>query len=141
MYQDPTTVRGYNPQQNTGRMNTLPYQPAQPAEEQSFMDKAKAIWAQLDPAAVALLAAAIAGGIYALYTTIALGHISQLIAHVIVIWLTVAVNILALFSYKHEIKLVAAVGYVIAMLLFLNFFYWLIPSCALSAWAWWKSRQ
>ena len=66
MQNNQTTIRGYSPQQNTGRMNTLPYQVQAPVQS-SPVDRIKAIGAQLDPCAVMLLCALILGLAYALY--------------------------------------------------------------------------
>lgn len=136
MQNDQMTVRGYSPQQNTGRMNTMPYQ-----TEPSFAEKVKAIWNQLDPAAVMLLTAAMLGLAYALYATISFWWLTKVLTHIILVWVTVALNCVALFSGKRELMLASALCYVIAMLLFINYLYLLIPQALLCAWAWWRSGQ
>lgn len=137
MQNEQMTIRGYSPQQNTGRMNTLPYQaPAQLSPIERF----KAIWSQLDPAAVMLLAAVVLGFAYALYATISFWWLTKLIPHLILVWLTVVVSGVALFAGKRELMLASAAGYVIALLLFVNYFYLLLPQPLLCLLAWWKSK-
>lgn len=132
MQNEQMTVRGYSPQ-NTGRMNTVPYQVAEP-------NRWKQLWQLLDPAAVALLAAGILGLAYALYATITYWWLTKIIIHLVVAWASVGVNAMALFRSNRQMMTVAAVGYIIAMLLFMNCFYLLIPQVLLCVWAWWKSK-
>lgn len=137
MQNDQMTIRGYSPQQNTGRMNTLPYQPQEPT---TLPAKLKLLWQQLDPAAVMLLAAVVLGFAYALYVTISFWWLNKLIAHLVLIWLTVALNGIALISGKRELMLATALCYIISMLLFINYFYLLLIQPALCLWAWWKTN-
>lgn len=137
MQNNPTTIRGYSPQQDTGRMNTLPYQPQQPA---TGLDRLKALWQQLDPAAVALLTAAVLGFAYALYATISFWWLTKIIMHLVLVWITVLINVGSLLTGKRELMLVSSTCYVIAMLLFVNYMYLLVPQAGLCLWAWWKNR-
>lgn len=132
MQNEQMTVRGYSPQ-NTGRMNTVPYQVTE-------SNRWKQLWQLLDPAAVALLAAGILGLAYALYATITYWWLTKIIIHLVVAWASVCMNALALFRSNRQMMTVAAVGYIIAMLLFMNCFYLLIPQALLCIWAWWKSK-
>lgn len=134
MQNDPMTVRGFSPQQNTGRMNTLPYQP----EKSSRL---KSLWQQLDPAAVALLAACVLGLAYALYATISFWWLKAVIPHLILVWVTLLLNGIAMLSGKRNAMLLTAVGYAVSMLLFINYMYLLIPHVLLCLWAWWKSGK
>jgi len=132
MQNEQMTVRGYSPQ-NTGRMNTVPYQVEEP-------NRWKQLWQLLDPAAVALLVAAILGLGYALYATITYWWLTKIIAHLVIAWVSVGINAMALFRSNRQLMAVAAVGYVIAMLLFMNYFYLLLLQALLCIWAWWKSK-
>ena len=135
MQNNQTNVRGYAPQ-NTGRMNTLPYQPQQ-EETTSF----KAIWQQIDPYALALLVAAVLGLAYALYASISFWWLTKIILHLILAWAAVGVNAYALFTRKQPMMLLAAVCYLVAMLLFINYCYLLIPQLILCAVAWWNANE
>ena len=135
MQNNQTNVRGYTPQ-NTGRMNTLPYQPQQ--EETSGF---KAIWQQIDPYALALLVAAVLGLAYALYASISFWWLTKIILHLILAWAAVGVNAYALFTRKQPMMLLAAVCYLVAMLLFINCCYLLIPQLILCAVAWWNANE
>ena len=135
MQNNQTNVRGYTPQ-NTGRMNTLPYQPQQ--EETSGF---KAIWQQIDPYALALLVAAVLGLAYALYASISFWWLTKIILHLILAWAAVGVNAYALITRKQPMMLLAAVCYLVAMLLFINYCYLLIPQLILCAVAWWNANE
>lgn len=137
MQNNQANVRGYTPQQNTGRMNTLPYQPV----NQTPVSPVKALWQQLDPAAVALLAAAVLGLVYALYATISFWWLTKIVAHLIMVWLTVLVNAAALFKGKKEFMLVSLIGYAVSMLLFMNYLYLLIPQALLCGWAYLRTKN
>ena len=139
MQNNQTTIRGYSPQQNTGRMNTLPYQVQAPVQS-SPVDRIKAIGAQLDPCAVMLLCALILGLAYALYATISFWWLTTLLPHLILIWLTVVINGVALFTGKQDISLITAAGYLVSLLLFVNYFYLLLPQAVLCAIAWWNAK-
>lgn len=134
MQNDPMTVRGFSPQQNTGRMNTLPYQPEKTS-------RLKSLWQQLDPAAVALLAAGVLGLAYALYATISFWWLKAVLPHLILVWVTLLLNGIAMLSGKRNAMLLADVGYAVSMLLFINYMYLLIPHVLLCLWAWWKSGK
>lgn len=134
MQNNPMTVRGFTPQQNTGRMNTLPYPPEEPS-------RGKSLWQQLDPAAVALLASCVLGLAYALYATISFWWLKAVLPHLIVAWVALLLNGAAMFSGKRSMMLLAAIGYGAAMLLFINYMYLLIPHVLLCLWAWWKAGQ
>lgn len=135
MQNNQTNVRGYTPQ-NTGRMNTLPYQPQQ--EETSGF---KAIWQEIDPYALALLVAAVLGLAYALYASISFWWLTKIILHLILAWAAVGVNAYALITRKQPMMLLAAVCYLVAMLLFINYCYLLIPQLILCAVAWWNANE
>lgn len=135
MQNNQTNVRGYTPQ-NTGRMNTLPYQPQQ---EETF--GFKAIWQQIDPYALALLVAAVLGLAYALYASISFWWLTKIILHLILAWAAVGVNAYALITRKQPMMLLAAVCYLVAMLLFINYCYLLIPQLILCAVAWWNANE
>lgn len=139
MQNEQTTIRGYSPQQNTGRMNTLPYQVQAPAQP-SPLDRVKAIWSQLDPCAVMLLGALILGLAYALYATISFWWLTKLLPHLILVWLTVVINGVALFTGKQDVSLIATAGYLVSLLLFINYFYLLLPQAVLCLVAWWKAK-
>ncbi len=132
MQNNPTTVRGYSPEQNTGRMNTLPYQPQEAS-------RWKSLWQQLDPAAVALLAACVLGLVYALYATISFWWLKAVLPHLIVAWIALLLNGAALFTSQRRMMLLAGIGYIVAMLLFINYMYLLIPQAVLCLYAWWKA--
>ena len=135
MQNNQSNVRGYTPQ-NTGRMNTLPYQPQQ-EETTGF----KAIWQQIDPYALALLVAAVLGLAYALYASISFWWLTKIILHLILAWAAVGVNAYALITRKQPMMLLAAVCYLVAMLLFINYCYLLIPQLILCAVAWWNANE
>lgn len=135
MQNNQTNVRGYTPQ-NTGSMNTLPYQPQQ-EETAGF----KAIWQQIDPYALALLVAAVLGLGYALYASISFWWLTKIILHLILAWAAVGVNAYALITRKQPMMLLAAVCYLVAMLLFINYCYLLIPQLILCAVAWWNANE
>ena len=135
MQNNQTNVRGYTPQ-NTGRMNTLPYQPQQ-EETTGF----KAVWQQIDPYALALLVAAVLGLAYALYASISFWWLTKIILHLILAWAAVGVNAYALITRKQPMMLLAAVCYLVAMLLFINYCYLLIPQLILCAVAWWNANE
>ena len=135
MQNNQTNVRGYAPQ-NTGRMNTLPYQP-----QQEEITGFKAIWQQIDPYALALLVAAVLGLAYALYASISFWWLTKIILHLILAWAAVGVNAYALFTRKQPMMLLAAVCYLVAMLLFINYCYLLIPQLILCAVAWWNANE
>ncbi|MBP3637212.1 MAG: hypothetical protein J6K13_06645 [Clostridia bacterium] len=139
MQNNQTTIRGYSPQQNTDRMNTLPYQVQAPVQS-SPVDRIKAIWAQLDPCAVMLLCSLILGLAYALYATISFWWLSKLLPHLILVWLTAVINGVALFTGKQDISLITAAGYLVSLLLFVNYFYLLLPQAVLCAIAWWNAK-
>ncbi|MBQ7305364.1 MAG: hypothetical protein IJW85_04080 [Clostridia bacterium] len=132
MQNEQMTVRGYSPQ-NTGRMNTIPYQ----VQEQSRLQQ---LWQQLDPAAVALLAAAVLGLAYALFATISFWWLTQIIAHLVLVWIALVINVSALFTGKRELMLLSGICYGVAMFLFINYLYLLIPQAGLCFWAWWKNK-
>ena len=132
MQNEQMTVRGYSPQ-NTGRMNTVPYQ----VQEQNRLQQ---IWQQLDPAAVALLAAAVLGLAYALFATISFWWLTRIIAHLVLAWIALVINTGALFTGKRELMLLSCVCYVVTMFLFVNYLYLLIPQAGLCLWAWWKNK-
>lgn len=132
MQNEQMTVRGYSPQ-NTGRMNTIPYQ----VQEQSRLQQ---LWQQLDPAAVALLAAAVLGLPYALFATISFWWLTQIIAHLVLVWIALVINVGALFTGKRELMLLSGICYGVAMFLFINYLYLLIPQAGLCLWAWWKNK-
>ncbi|MBE5802925.1 MAG: hypothetical protein E7316_00255 [Clostridiales bacterium] len=133
MQNEPTTVRGYSPQ-DTGRMNTLPYQPQE-------NNTVKSLWKQLDPAAVVLMVAAILGLAYALYATISFWWLTKILVHLILVWVTVGISALALFTGNRMLTAIAAIGYVVSMLLFVNYFYLLLPQAGLCAFSWWKAAH
>ena len=135
MQNNQTNVRGYTPQ-NTGRMNTLPYQPQQ-EETTGF----KVILQQIDPYALALLVAAVLGLAYALYASISFWWLTKIILHLILAWAAVGVNAYALITRKQPMMLLAAVCYLVAMLLFINYCYLLIPQLILCAVAWWNANE
>ena len=124
MQNEQMTVRGYSPQ-NTGRMNTIPYQ----VQEQSRLQQ---LWQQLDPAAVALLAAAVLGLAYALFATISFWWLTQIIAHLVLVWIALLINAGALFTGKRELMLLSGICYGVAMFLFINYLYLLIPQAGLA---------
>ena len=132
MQNEQMTVRGYSPQ-NTGRMNTIPYQP----QEKSRLQQ---IWQQLDPAAVALLAAAVLGLAYALFATISFWWLTRITAHLVLVWIALVFNAGALFTSRRELMLLSCIGYVVSMFLFVNYLYLLIPQAGLCLWAWWKNK-
>lgn len=132
MQNEQMTVRGYSPQ-NTGRMNTIPYQ----VQEQSRLQQ---LWQQLDPAAVALLAAAVLGLAYALFATISFWWLTRIIAHLVLVWIALLINAGALFTGKRELMLLSGICYGVAMFLFINYLYLLIPQTGLCLWAWWKNK-
>ena len=132
MQNNQTNVRGYVPQ-NTGRMNTLPYQPQEPQQT--------SIWQQIDPYALALLVAAVLGLAYALYATISFWWLTKIILHLILAWGAVGLNTYALFTRKQSVMHFAAVAYLVAMLLFINYCYLLIPQLILCAVAWWNANE
>lgn len=134
MQNNPMTVRGYTPDQNTGRMNTLPYQPKEPS-------RWKALWQQLDPAAVALLAACVLGLVYGLYATISFWWLNAVLPHLIITWVALLLNGVALFTSQRRMMALTAVAYAAAMLLFINYMYLLIPQTVLCFWAWWKAGK
>lgn len=134
MQNNPTTVRGFTPQQNADRMNTLPYQPEEPSRFRS-------LWQQLDPAAVALLAACVLGLAYALFATISFWWLKPVLPHLIVAWVALLFNGAAMLSSKRSMMLLTVVGYGAAMLLFINYMYLLIPHVLLCLWAWWRSGK
>lgn len=131
MQNNQMNTRGYVPQ-NTGRMNTLPYQPQAPKNS---------IWQVIDPYAVALLVAAVLGLAYALYATISFWWLTKIILHLVIAWSAVAMNAYALFSRKQTMMLIAAGLYLISMLLFINYCYLLIPQMILCAVAWWNANE
>lgn len=133
MQNEEITVRGYSPQ-NTGRMNTLPYQPGKPVNQPT-------IWQLLDPAAVALLIAAILGLAYGIYATVAFWWLKKVTMHLIVAWLGVVLNAIALFRSNRQLMALSAIAYIAASLLFVNYFYLLLPQALLCIWAWWKTRE
>lgn len=135
MLNDSTTVRGYTPEQNTGRMNTAPYQPAKETP------RWKQLWKLLDPVAVALLAACVLGLAYALYATISFWWLTAVLPHLVVTWLVVVLNGVTMVMGHRRMMLLSAIGYAIAMLLFINYMYLLIPQAILCLWAWWKAGQ
>ena len=135
MQNNQTNLRGYTPQ-NTGRMNTLPYQPQQ-EEATGF----KAIWQQIDPYALALLIAAVLGLAYALYATISFWWLTKIILHLILAWGAVAINTYALFTRKQTMMLFAAAAYLVAGLLFINYCYLLLPQLILCGVAWWNANE
>ena len=136
-----TTVRGYVPQ-NTGSMRPLPHQqPTEPQPQLSGSDRLKALWQQLDPAAVALLASFVLGIAYALFATISFWWLTKIVIHLVLIWLTVVINGAALFSGRRDWALYSLIGYGLSLLLFLNYFYLLLPSLVLCLYAWSKSNE
>ncbi len=132
MQNDSMTVRGYTPDQQTGRMNTMPYQPQEAS-------RAKSLWQQLDPSAVALLAACLLGLAYALYVTISFWWLAPVLPHLIVTWVVLLLNGAAMFLGQRRLMLLAGIGYIVAMLLFINYMYLLIPQVVLCLFAWWKA--
>lgn len=134
MQNNPMTVRGYTPDQHTGRMNTLPCQPQETS-------RWKALWQQLDPAAVALLAACVLGLVYGLYATISFWWLKAVLPHLIVTWAALLLNGVALFTSHRRMMALTAVAYAAAMLLFINYMYLLIPQTVLCFWAWWKAGK
>ena len=132
MQNNQTNLRGYTPQ-NTGRMNTLPYQPQE--NEQT------SIWQQIDPYALALLVAAVLGLAYALYATISFWWLSKIILHLVLAWGSVALNAYALFTRKQNLMFFAAAGYLVSMLLFINYCYLLILQLILCVLAWWNANE
>lgn len=135
MQNEQMTVRGYSPQ-NTGRIH---YDNEQLRSEKD--SGWQAIWMMLDPAAVALLAAGVLGLIYALYATISYWWLTKILMHLILTWLTVGINAVAMFRSDRRMMAVAVVGYIVSMLLFVNYLYLLIPSALLCVFAWWKSKE
>lgn len=132
MQNEQMTIRGYSPQ-DTGRMNTLPYQPQETS-------KIKALWQQLDPAAVALMAAAILGLGYAIFASVSFWWLTKVLFHLILVWATVGINVIALFTSNRSLTALSVVGYIVSMVLFVNYCYLLLPQAALCLWAWWKSK-
>jgi len=68
---------------------------------------------------------------YALFATISFGHVGALLPHFLVVWVTSLVSGAAGYLRQPILNLVAVVGYVLSMLLFLNYAYLLLPSLAL----------
>lgn len=136
MQNDQMTIRGYAPQQNTGRMNTLPYQ-VPPLEQPP--SRWKLLWQQLDPSAVALLGAALLCLGYALFATISFWWLGAVLPHLVLVWVTLLIIGLALFTRQKDTMLIAALGSIAAMLLFLNYCYLLIPQAILCLIAWRKA--
>lgn len=124
-----TGPQAYYPQNPPPGYVTGNYQPIQqpyPAEPIESSQQIRAIAENIDWNVLMLLASALLGVIYALVVTITLSRLGQLIPHIIVAWATAIAAGAAGFLRNRWIALGAAVGYVIAMLLFLNYFYWLL---------------
>lgn len=134
MQNDSMSVRGYSPDQHTGRMSTMSYQPQQVPRQCS-------LWQQLDPAAVALLAACVLGLAYALYVTISFWWLKPVLPHLIVTWVALLLNGIAMFSGRRQVMLLTCIGYVAGMLLFVNYMYLLIPQAILCLIAWWRAGK
>ncbi len=145
MQTNDTNIRGYFPQpdpnlprQQTGSFTSLQQTPPvvmggnQPAP---FAQRAMAIWQALDKSMLMLLVAAVLGAAYALFVTISFWWFTRLLPHIVVVWAAVALTAAAMFTRDRRLALAATIGYLIAILLFLNYCYLLIPSLLLSGFA------
>lgn len=152
--------QGYPPQamqQHTGSYNPQqPYQGAQQTQQSfipqnqqpmdapdqpSLIDKIRTIIPQLDLPLIMLLAAGILGLAYALFVTISFSWLTKLIPHLLVVWLTVIATCAACVLRQKRIALAACAGYVLSMLLFLNYFYLLLPQPILCGLAFWHMEE
>lgn len=79
--------------------------------------------------------------IYALYVSINYGGVSKIIPHIVVTWLSVLCSGAAAYLYDSRMILVAGAGLVIAMLLFLNTWYLIIPAAILCVLAYFFQDQ
>lgn len=116
----------YHPQNPPPGYVTGNYPPVQQPQMTQPTQPIRSIAENLDWNVVMLLVSALLGVIYALVVTITLSHLGQLIPHMIVAWLSALGAGSASFLRNRWAALGAAIGYVLAMLLFLNYFYWLL---------------
>lgn len=155
----PQQQQGYQPmpQQNAGTYNPQqpypqgmqPQQPYTPQDQQqmdslvqpSVFDRIRAIIPQLDLPVVMLLAAGVLGLAYALFVTISFSWLTKLIPHLLVVWLTVIATCAACVLRQKRIALAACAGYVLSILLFLNYFYLLLPQPILCGLAFWHMEE
>lgn len=146
MQTNDTNIRGYFPQPDPNlppRQQTAPFTPLQPTSpivmrsEQSapIAQRAAAVWQLLDKSMLMLLIAAVLGVAYALFVTISFWWFLRLLPHIVVTWAAVALTVAAMLTRDRRLTLVAVVGYLAAVLLFLNYCYLLIPSLLLSGFA------
>jgi len=144
----PHNTGSYNPQQPY-QQGMQPQQPYVPQNQQqmdapgqpSVIDRIRAVIPQLDMPLIMLLAAGILGLAYALFVTISFSWLTKLIPHLLVVWLTVIATCAACVLRQKRIALAACAGYVLSMLLFLNYFYLLLPQPILCGLAFWHMEE
>lgn len=145
MQTNDTNIRGYFPPSdpNLQRQQTSSFAPPRQTSPvmmggnrpAPFAQRAAAIWRMLDKSMLMLLVAAVLGLAYALFVTISFWWFARLLPHIVIVWAAVALTAAALFTRDRRLALAAAVGYLAAVLLFLNYCYLLIPSLLLSGFA------
>ncbi len=146
MQTNDTNIRGYFPQPDPNlppRQQTAPFTPLQPmqpivmqnGQPAPLAQRAAAVWQMLDKSMLMLLIAAVLGVAYALFVTISFWWFLRLLPHIVVTWAAVALTVAAMLTRDRRLTLVAAVAYLAAVLLFLNYCYLLIPSLLLSGFA------
>ena len=144
----PHNTGSYNPQQPY-QQGMQPQQPYVPQNQQqmdapgqpSVIDRIRAVIPQLDLPVIMLLAAGILGLAYALFVTISFSWLTKLIPHLLVVWLSVIATCAACVLRQKRIALAACAGYVLSMLLFLNYFYLLLLQPILCGLAFWHMEE
>lgn len=133
------------PQQQPYQQAAQPFAPEhQPMDQTgspSVIERIRTIIPQLDLPIIMLLAAGILGLAYALFVTISFSWLTKLIPHLLVVWLTVIATCAACVLRQKRIALAACAGYVLSILLFLNYFYLLLPQPILCGLAFWHLEE